>query len=226
MAVGFGSSSPISGSAETFECESLPLSRIRVIEDGVSRFQHVVREEESARDRVRPIRNRRLRYHHASIKVHRPHLNLNGYKSSDQWLRLKCFKMNSSLNQIPPHTPSLKWRLTIEILSHDRTLHISPWHLRTKIEKHHPKWQKWKGMSEYIRGEWLMRLAKILKRVLILINHIHAHTCTQAHTHTLAHAHVCATWCSHMSPRGAIFLHAPRQLVRQHAIKNSVFYSF
>ena len=72
-----------------------------------------------------------------------------------------------------------------------------------------------------------MRLAKILKMMLILINHTHAHACPHAHTHMCTHAHVCATWCSRMSPHGAAFSHAPYQLLRQHAIKNtSVFIHF
>ena len=47
---------------------------IIIIEDGASRFCHVACEEESSHDRVRPIKNRRLRYHHASIEVHQAHL--------------------------------------------------------------------------------------------------------------------------------------------------------
>ena len=57
MVVGFSSSSSINGLDEMLGCESLPLSRIHLIEDAVLRVRHVRREEES-RDRGRLIGNR------------------------------------------------------------------------------------------------------------------------------------------------------------------------
>ena len=42
--------------------------------DEALRFRHVACEEESLRDRVSLIKNRRPRYHHASIGVRRAHL--------------------------------------------------------------------------------------------------------------------------------------------------------
>ena len=63
MAVGFGSSSSINGSYEMLGCESLPLIRVRSIEDEVLRFCHVVYEEEASRDLVRPIVKLRLTPH-------------------------------------------------------------------------------------------------------------------------------------------------------------------
>ena len=60
MAVIFGCSSSINGSNETLGCESLPLSRVRSIEDGALRLFHVAREEELSCNRVRSIGNRLL----------------------------------------------------------------------------------------------------------------------------------------------------------------------
>ena len=70
MTIGFGSSSLINGSDETFGCESLPLSLIHLIEDRALGFYHVSREEEASRDRVSPIMNRHLRCYLASIEVY------------------------------------------------------------------------------------------------------------------------------------------------------------
>ena len=52
--IGFGSSSSVNGSNETFGCELLPLSHDHLIEDGALRFYHVAREEEASHDCVRP----------------------------------------------------------------------------------------------------------------------------------------------------------------------------
>ena len=57
VAIRFGSSSSISGSDEMLGYESLPLSRIRSIEDGASKLCHVACEKELLCDRVRSIRN-------------------------------------------------------------------------------------------------------------------------------------------------------------------------
>ena len=94
MVVGSGSSSSINSSDEMLACESLPLIRVCSIEDGVLRFCDIACEEESSRNCIRLIRNRRLRCRHASIEVYRAYFNLSRYNSSDQWLRLKRFKMN------------------------------------------------------------------------------------------------------------------------------------
>ena len=87
MTTGSGSSSSINDSDETLGCESLPLSRIHLVKDGVLKFFHIysikdgalifchiAHEEESSRDRVHLIRNRRLRCHHTSIEVHQAYL--------------------------------------------------------------------------------------------------------------------------------------------------------
>ena len=109
------SSSSINGSDETFGCESLTsvrldvnqrLSHICSIEDGLLKFCHVVREEESSRYHVRPIENQCLRCQHASIKIDRSYLMFSRYNSSDQRLRLKHFKMNHrpiKIRHVPPH---------------------------------------------------------------------------------------------------------------------------
>ena len=94
MVVGFGSSFSINSSDEMLGCESLPLIRVCSIEDRVLRICDIVCEEESSRDCVRPIRNRRLRCRHVFIEVSQAYFNLSCYNSSDQWLRLKRFKMN------------------------------------------------------------------------------------------------------------------------------------
>ena len=44
------SSSSINGLDENLGCESLPLSRVRLIKDGALRFRHVMREEEASRN--------------------------------------------------------------------------------------------------------------------------------------------------------------------------------
>ena len=77
MVIRFGSSSSINGSDETLRCESLSLSRVRSIEDGVLRFCHVAREEEGSRDLVLPIVNRRTRFSYDTS-------NSNCYNSSDE----------------------------------------------------------------------------------------------------------------------------------------------
>ena len=46
MDIGFGFSSSINGSDKMLGYESLPLSRVRSIEDGALSFFHIVREEE------------------------------------------------------------------------------------------------------------------------------------------------------------------------------------
>ena len=48
MVVRFGSSSSINDSDETLRCELLPLSRVRLIEDGVLKFFHILHEEEAS----------------------------------------------------------------------------------------------------------------------------------------------------------------------------------
>ena len=73
-AVGFDSLSSINFSYETLGCESLPLSSVHSIGDKVLRFFHVACKEESSRNRVHLIGNRRLRYGHASIEVHQVYL--------------------------------------------------------------------------------------------------------------------------------------------------------
>ena len=71
MTIRLGSSYSINGSDEMLGCESLPLSYVRSIEEGALRFCHIVREEEASRDRVRPIKNRRLRFYHVFIEVYK-----------------------------------------------------------------------------------------------------------------------------------------------------------
>ena len=67
VAVGFDSSSSINGSYELLGCESLPISHIHLIEDEAPRFRHIACEEESSRNLVRAIGNRRPRYRYVSI---------------------------------------------------------------------------------------------------------------------------------------------------------------
>ena len=74
MVIVFGSSSSINGSDETIGCELLPLSCVHSIKDGALTFCHVAREAEAWRDRDYSIVNRRLKYRHSSIEVHRAHL--------------------------------------------------------------------------------------------------------------------------------------------------------
>ena len=70
VVIGFGSSSSINVSDETLGCELLPLSSVHSIEDGALRFCNIAREEKVSRDCVCSIKNKLLRYHHASIEVH------------------------------------------------------------------------------------------------------------------------------------------------------------
>ena len=74
MAIRFGFSSSINGLDEMLGCESLSLSLVRSIEDGVLRFCHVAREEEAPCDCVHLIVIVRCR--HMSIEVYRAHLIL------------------------------------------------------------------------------------------------------------------------------------------------------
>ena len=73
-AVGFDSLSSINSSYETLGCELLPLISVDSIGDEVLRFFHVACKEESSRNLVHPIGNRRMTYGHASIEVHQVHL--------------------------------------------------------------------------------------------------------------------------------------------------------
>ena len=70
MAIGFDSSSSINNSDETLGCKSLPLSCVYLIEDEASKFLHVTCEEESSRDLVGLIGNRRLRYDETRPRGH------------------------------------------------------------------------------------------------------------------------------------------------------------
>ena len=77
MVVGFGCSSSINGSDEILGCESLQLSRVHLIEDGVLIFCHIAHEEESSGDLVRSIVNRCLIFLYDSS-------NLGRYNSLDE----------------------------------------------------------------------------------------------------------------------------------------------
>ena len=156
--------------------------------------------------------------------------NLSLYNSSDQWLRLKCYKMDChpiKVRCVPPH------------LSEDRRLQLSRvvgcstfCHV-TWGEKDSPTWRKWWWFDEYISKAWLMRQRKSWKLCLFsLITYtrdtsLHTRTkaCTRAHkrahththtlTHTHTHVHVCDTW----RVSYAAILSVPCQLPRQHVIK-------
>ena len=71
MAIGFGISSSINGYDEFLGCKSLHLICVCSIKDGVLRFCHIAREEETLRNAYRLIFIGSSRCVHVSTEVHR-----------------------------------------------------------------------------------------------------------------------------------------------------------